>query len=107
LTQDLLDFTPQVIYTETFLKDFQTTKIPAERVKLQETIARVAKLLAESGGNTATLKADGGLLYEVYVNKGDIAHFRINNDRRVSCVRTDKGLTLRHYGAHNYVNNNP
>lgn len=107
LSQDLLDFAPQVTYAETFLKDFQNTKILAERVKLQESLVRAAKLLTESSGNTAALKVDGGLLYEVYVNKGGVAHFRITQERRVSCVRTDHGLLLRHYGAHDYVNNNP
>ena len=107
LSQDLLDFSPWVTYAESFLKDFQNTKIATERVKLQESIARVAKLLGGSGGNTAALKVDGGLLYEVYVNQGGVAHFRITQERRVSCVRTEQGLLLRHYGAHDYVNNNP
>jgi hypothetical protein len=107
LAQELVDFSPHLVYAPSFLKDFQNIRMSGERVKLQETLARAAGLLWESGGNVAPLKADGGLLYEVYINQGGIGHFRVNQGLRVSCVGTSQGLELRHYGAHDYVNDNP
>jgi putative CRISPR-associated protein (TIGR02619 family) len=107
LAKELVDFSPYLVYAPSFSKDFQNIRMSGERVKLQETLARAAGLLWESGGNIAPLKADGGLLYEVYVNQGGIGHFRVNEGLRVSCVGTTQGLELRHYGAHDYVNDNP
>jgi hypothetical protein len=58
-------------------------------------------------GDTAPLKSDGGLLYEVYQNKGGIAHFRITQGIRVSCVASEGTLILRRYGKEPDVNKNP
>jgi hypothetical protein len=71
----------------------------------------VATQLEESEGNTAPLKQQGGIQYDNYagkrLGKQPIGHFRISRGIRVSCMAENGGLTLRHFGAHDYVNNNP
>jgi hypothetical protein len=80
-------------------------------VKLQETLAKVSRLLAEGGGSTQPLKQDGGLQYEDFKSRAEnghpIGHFRVTQSVRVSCIARDGGLLLRHFGAHDFVNDNP
>lgn len=107
LSKDLLEF-PKLQYDPSFRNDYKSEKNINERVKLQETLAKVSHLYLQSNGNTSVLKNDGGLLYEDYVGKNkSIGHFRINQGLRVSCKASEGHLSLRHYGAHDYVNNNP
>ncbi|HEY9872603.1 MAG TPA: putative CRISPR-associated protein [Candidatus Obscuribacterales bacterium] len=106
LSKDLLAF-PQIRYEPSFVRDYERVRSNSERVKLQEILAKVAHLLIKNNGDTGALKGDGGVLYEVYKNKGGIGHFRVTQGLRVSCVVSDEGLLLRHYGAHDYVNDNP
>ncbi|MDT9295471.1 MAG: CRISPR-associated protein [Arthrospira platensis PCC 7345] len=106
LSQDLLSF-PRLIYQDSFRSDYQTIRNSKEKVKLQETLAKVSYLLSKHQGNTGPLKQDGGVLYEVYTNKGGIAHFRVTQGIRISCTSSDGQLTLRRYGTEPDVNNNP
>jgi len=96
-------------YSESFKKDFKDHK--RDVVKLQETLAKVSLLLLEKNNDISILKKDGGLKYENYVNKNEngqpIGHFRVTQETRVSCICKNNKLILRHFGPHDYVNNNP
>ena len=107
LYKELLSF-PSLTYQNTFIRDFNREKSAKERLKLQETLAKVERLLKEHSGATAGLSTDGGLQYNRYTNiPGKIAHFNVDDGRRVSCRVRENGLMLRHYGQHDYVNDNP
>ncbi|WP_293136077.1 hypothetical protein [Microcoleus sp. bin38.metabat.b11b12b14.051] len=106
LSQELQDF-PRIAYKDTFRKDYKNISEANDKVDLQEKLAKVSGLLEESNGDTAYLKSDGGLLYEVYQNQGGIAHFRITQGIRVSCTASGGVLTLRRYGKEPDVNKNP
>ena len=107
LTEELLPF-PRLNYTNTFINDFKKENDVKERLKLQETLAKVSYLLEKPGGATSELSTDGGIQYNRYTNvKGEIDHFRINGGRRVSCKVDEGCLILRRYGTHDFVNNNP
>lgn len=107
LYRELLSF-PSLTYQNTFIRDFNREKSARERLKLQETLAKVERLLKEHSGATAGLSTDGGLQYNRYTNiPGKIAHFNVDVGRRVSCQVGENGLMLRHYGQHDYVNDNP
>lgn len=103
LSEELLDF-PKLRYEFSFIKDYENVKNKAERVKLQEALAKVSHLLVKSNGNTSVLKQDGGLLYSVLKNTDNIGHFRVNLGLRVSCKAIEGNLVLRHYGEHDYGN---
>lgn len=108
LQQELLPL-PNLVYEESFRRDFDRAA-PEERVDLQRTLARVSVLLNEGG--VVRLKQDGGLQYEDYQNRRSvdgrpIGHFRLTQGRRVSCVAEGEKLRLRHFGAHDRVNDNP
>ncbi|MCS6889106.1 MAG: putative CRISPR-associated protein [Chloroflexus sp.] len=101
---------PRLQYTDTFRRDFKQAS-PANRVELQEVLARVSHLLEDSGGDTAALKRHHGLQYEIYTNKKDrdgrpIGHFRVSQGRRISCTAENGMLQLRRYGEHS-INDNP
>jgi hypothetical protein len=98
---DLLEF-PGICYQQSFKEDYQDIVSQQERVKLQETLAKVAQLLAKSQGNIAVLKEDGGLQYSRYRNT-DIDHFRVDLSLRVSCQLVGRNLMLRYYGSHAHV----
>ena len=102
---------PRIRYADSFVKDFQNILDKNEKIKLQEVLAKVSVLLDRESGSTRLLKADGGIQYEDFNNKQHkgipIGHFRITQSVRVSCLAENGELTLRHYGAHDYVNNNP
>lgn len=109
LGDDLLPF-PRLQYTDTFRRDFKQAT-PVERAELQEILAKVSGLLEDSHGDTAPLKRDGGLQYDVYTGKTakdgrPIGHFRVSQSRRVSCTAEDGALRLRRYGEHS-INDNP
>lgn len=94
-------------YEISFKKDYETRQDRKERIKLQETLAKISHLLVKHNGDTASLKGDGGVLYEVYKNKGGIAHFRVTQGIRVSCTASGGVLTLRRYGKEPEVNEKP
>jgi len=109
LGKDLIKF-PRLCYEDKFRKDFENASVQ-ERVRLQETLAKVAGILEYSNGDTSALKRDGGLQYEVYENKytkdgKPIAHFRVSRSHRVTCVAEGGTLYLRRYGEHS-INDNP
>ncbi len=106
LSKNLLDF-PRLHYEASFLRDYGATQDIEKRVKLQEVLAKVSYLLNKGDGNTGILKEDGGILYEVYTNQQGIAHFRVTQGIRVSCVAKNSQLHLRHYGTEPEVNRNP
>jgi CRISPR/Cas system-associated protein Csm6 len=106
LAGELLDF-PRLNYEDTFLRDYTNINLREERVKLQETLAKVSYLLIKAKGDTTILKQDGGLLYEKYNNNNNIAHFRVALSKRVSCIFLKGNLLLRRYGNEYYVHKNP
>lgn len=109
LSGSLLTF-PSLVYLDTFREDYKKIKDQTKRVKLQETLAKVAVLLHQSQGDTAILRANhaGGILYDTYTGKySNIDHFRVNQNWRVSCTVEEGKLVLRHCGEHDYVNKNP
>jgi putative CRISPR-associated protein (TIGR02619 family) len=109
LSGNLIDF-PRLVYEESFRADYNSTKDSKKRIKLQETLAKVSVILEKSKGNTAALRGNnaGGIFYDSYTGKhSGIDHFRLNDDWRVSCIIEKGQLVLRHFGKHDYVNNNP
>ncbi|OGI05126.1 MAG: hypothetical protein A2X42_05625 [Candidatus Margulisbacteria bacterium GWF2_38_17] len=100
---------PGLVYENNFKNDFKSIVSADEKVKLQEVLYKVQKLMKK--GDTSQLKKDGGLQYENFENKKynglPIGHFRVTQERRVSCVASTGKLYLRKYGAHDYVNDNP
>lgn len=111
LRGDLLEF-PRLQYAPTFKDEFAKAS-SLERESLQRTLAQVSTLLEDGDGNISSLAHHSGLKYYNYTNRRTadgrpIGHFRLNRDRRASCVMQSNGtLLMRHFGAHNVVNNNP
>ncbi|MEO8890630.1 MAG: putative CRISPR-associated protein [Coleofasciculaceae cyanobacterium] len=102
LSGDLLKF-PQLEYQQSFIKDYEKTQSEVERIKLQETLAKVSYLIDKYEGNRSVLTGDGGVQLETYKNT-NIDHFRVNLSLRVSCKSLDQGrLSLRYYGTHDHV----
>lgn len=109
LAENLIEL-PYIIYFPSFVKDFKNTQRPKDKVQLQETIGKISCLLQENDGDITCLKGGraGGLLYDNYSGKNNhLGHFRIGRDPRVSCEYENQILKLRHYGEHDYVNDNP
>ncbi|MBD2182389.1 CRISPR-associated protein [Planktothrix sp. FACHB-1355] len=107
LSQELLPF-PHLEYKDSFYRDYEKTKTnQKERVKLQEILAKVSCLLEKSKGDTSILKGEGGVQYDKYTNKGDMAHFRVTQGLRISCTSSNGKILLHRYGKEPDVNNNP
>ncbi|GAB4407734.1 MAG: hypothetical protein OHK0039_10320 [Bacteroidia bacterium] len=101
---------PMIAYQDSFKKDFESLRQVSEKIKLQEVIAKVSLILQANHGDTAHLRGGraGGILYDSYTGRdSDIDHFRIDQNQRVSCVNARGTLLLRHFGPHDYVNDNP
>lgn len=103
LSGELLQF-PQLMYEPSFRRDYDRITDKQEKVKLHETLAKVSHLLMKHNGNTAPLRSDGGVQYEVYERTErnqieGLAHFRVTQALRVSCVTSGNVLILRHYGS--------
>jgi putative CRISPR-associated protein (TIGR02619 family) len=92
----LLDF-PGLVYGDRFRADFKGGTA-ADRVVLQETLARVSYLFT-TGGNSTKQLVGGGLQYSPLVSKG-VDHFRVNLSLRVTCRVEDARLVLYRYGSH-------
>lgn len=111
LLKNSLPNLPFINYEETFRKDFEKTNDSKYKVKLIETLAKASKLIIENNGKINGLKTDGGLQYDNYsgksINNNPIGHFRIDKGDRISCTYINNKLNLRHFGPHDYVNNNP
>ncbi|BAY92690.1 MULTISPECIES: putative CRISPR-associated protein [unclassified Tolypothrix] len=101
LSEDLLIF-PKIKYETSFEKDYKKITDKKERLKLQETIAKVSYLLVKYNGDIAPLKGDGGVQLETYTNTV-IDHFRVTLSLRVSCKIVGSNLSLRYYGTHAHV----
>lgn len=97
---------PYLTYLDSFYKDYQVCCNSKERVKLQETLAKVSSLLEQHHGDTARLKADGGLQYDKYTNS-ELGHFRVTQGLRVSCHVENNQLILHRYGKEPEVNTHP
>ena len=110
LSQELLAL-PRIEFENSFRQDYKKIHNIEEKIKLQETLAKASYLLQQSQGDTGSLKKDGGLLYENYINKKThgqtIGHFRITQGLRVSCIAKDGKLVLRRYGVEELVNDHP
>jgi putative CRISPR-associated protein (TIGR02619 family) len=107
LSQKLLKF-PKLDYQSSFLTDYQDKKEANEKIKLQEVLARVSCLLNKHKDGISALKKDGIIRLRKYEGKNkNIDHFDLPKGRRVSCITVNDTLQLRHYGEHDYVNNNP
>ncbi len=106
LAGDLIPFS-RLEYQDSFRADYNRVREKYKRVKLQETLANVTRLLNESNGDTAILRQHGGIQYDRYVNKDNIDHFRITQGIRVSNTIIQGKLLLRRYGLEPEVNNNP
>ncbi len=101
---------PFILYEDSFVKDFNKTLDGLLKIKLQETLAFISVLLSQNNGDVACLKGGraGGLLYDNYSGKNSsLGHFRLSGGLRVSCIFRDGLLYFRHFGAHDYVNDNP
>lgn len=98
---------PKIEYSGTFIDDFKN-KPADEKILLQENLARAACLLNNNIDGISAMKQDGIFRLRRYKGKHkEIDHFDIPKDRRVSCIAKDGKLHLRHYGEHDYVNDNP
>jgi len=104
LSQELQEF-PRLDYDKNkFAKDYNNISTAQEKVKLQETLAKVSGLLEESNGNTRALaKPVSYYAYDGAKDKEGVDHFYVGIDWRVSCKASNGKLTLRHYGTHKYV----
>ena len=94
---------PNLKYEESFKKDFISNNSPAERIHLQETLAKVSSLLSDNANDTSALKRDNGLSYEnckIKKQGKTIGHFRYNQRQRVSCIADNAGLILLRNGFH-------
>ncbi|MEG4505006.1 putative CRISPR-associated protein [Microcoleus sp. F6_B4] len=102
MSGELLKF-PKLEYAGSFKDDYTNQTDLQNRAKLQETLAKVAYLLAKGKDGVGELKKDGGLQFERYTNTS-IDHFRATLGLRVSCKVLEKSsLSLRYYGTHNHV----
>lgn len=119
LARDLLEF-PCLVYknynNNSFLKDYQKNNVDAQRkFELHEVLAEVSGSMLKFKGDTTRFDSrlhftryEGEKRCEGGVRKNQIDHFYIKNTGwRVSCIAKDGKLYLRHYGEHDYVNNNP
>lgn len=100
LSQNLLIF-PKINYADSFTEDYKKIRSNQDRIKLQETIAKVAQKLTVSKGSTEILFG-GGLDFNRYTNTS-IDHFRVNDSLRVTCQASGDTLQLRFYGTHDHV----
>ncbi|MDY6782167.1 MAG: putative CRISPR-associated protein [Cyanobacteriota bacterium] len=115
LTQDLLNF-PSLAYEKSFIKDYQRNNVNAQKkLDLHEVLAEVSGSMLKYSGDTTRFdprlnftRYEGGERCQGGLKKNKIDHFYIKNTGwRVSCHAKEGVLYLRHYGEHDYVNDNP
>ena len=115
LAQDLLEF-PYLVYEKSFVKDYQKNNVSDQKkFELHEVLAEVSGSMLKFNGDTTRFDSrlhftryEGGQKCEGGVRKNQIDHFYIKNTGwRVSCIAKEGTLYLRHYGEHDYVNDNP
>ena len=106
LSEELLPF-PRLGYQQSFMNDCKNLN-NQQWTKLQETLAKVAAALENSGGDISQLNNQvSGLNFEQLTNLDNICTLRITQNVRVSCEIANGSLALRHYGSHDYVYSNP
>lgn len=106
LSGELLQF-PRLEYRRSFIDDYEGLT-SQQRVALQETLAKIATALEDTGGDTTQLnQRASGLNFKQLANFDNIYTFRIARGIRVSCSRVNDGLCLHRYGHRNTVNRNP
>lgn len=101
LSDSLLDW-PGLTATDAFRQDFRGQTDRTLRVDLQRTLAKVAGLWKESGGDAAKLQDGGGLDYSrlAHIGDGNNDHFRVNRQFRViSRVVADR-IELHRFVSH-------
>ncbi len=115
LTNKLLDF-PCLIYEKWFTEDYKSKNVDEQKkLDLHEVLANVSASMIKFNGNTTKFNTnlhftryEGGEKCEGGVRKNQLDHFYIKNTGwRVSCLTKSGNLYLRHYGEHDYVNDNP
>ncbi|MBW4667365.1 MAG: putative CRISPR-associated protein [Cyanomargarita calcarea GSE-NOS-MK-12-04C] len=107
LSQDKPLKFPKIDYTSIFLDEYKN-KPANEKIILQENLARAACLLVNHKDGITAMKQDGIFRLRRYEGKNkDIEHFDLPKGRRVSCIAVGNNLQIRHYGEHDYVNDNP
>lgn len=106
LAEKLLAF-PKLHFEESFKKDFQNAT-PQQQIDLQETLAKVSAILLQNIDGVSQMKQQGGLQYDNFTGKNSVfGHFRLSQGDRASCLAKNNELYLRHFGQHDYVNDNP
>ena len=101
----LLDL-PGLTYSKTFRDDFDKHDSRQNRVRLQETLANVSRLLEDNQGDVSALRRDGGLQFSGYKGRNEgVDHFRVSDGLRVSCRTTGNGLELLHFGEKEWFSN--
>ncbi|TFI54823.1 putative CRISPR-associated protein [Mastigocladus laminosus UU774] len=124
LTKDLLQF-PRLVYDKSFEKDFTRKNVDDQKkLELHERLAEISASMLKYNGNTTLFDSrlhftryEGQQRCEGGVKKNEIDHFYMNHDGwRVSCIVKQidiskkekiKILHMRHFGEHDYVNDNP
>jgi putative CRISPR-associated protein (TIGR02619 family) len=124
-TKDLLQF-PGLAYEKSFGKDYlRDTVKEKNKYELHEAFAELSATLLRFNGDNSHInkrfryeRYEGGQKCEGGLRKNEIDHFYLNKNEgwRVSCVPAEiddpergkiKGLRMRHFGEHDYVNDNP
>lgn len=101
---------PRIAYENSLTKEFKQNNMNAQKVKLQETLAKISCLLLENKGDIGSLRAGrgGGILYDNFTGPNShLGHFRLGNGSRVSAEYKEEVLRIRHFGEHDYVEKNP
>lgn len=97
---------PNLSYDNNFRKDFENGTAK-DKFNVNVAIARASKILSDNMMDLSALKRDNELEYDKYTGK-DVDHFRVTNQGdRISCLKVNNKLVLRHFGRHDYVNDNP
>ncbi|MEH2411427.1 putative CRISPR-associated protein [Nostoc sp.] len=100
---ELLNF-PKIEYEDMFRRDYKKITDTQDKVKLQETLAKVSYQFEESNGDTRILgKTVSYYPYQGAKDNEGIDHFYVGIQFRVSCKVVNGRLKLRHYGTHDYV----
>lgn len=124
-TKDLLSF-PRIVYEKSFEKDYQRHTVDEKnKYELHTALAEISATMLKFNGDTSRInprfkykRYEGSQKCEGGLRKNEIDHFYLNKNEgwRVSCVVEEikdsqhnktKLLRMRHFGEHDYVNNNP
>lgn len=104
LSRNLLEF-PRLTYLDHFTAAYDGLTANA-KVKLQETLARVAYLLEVNAGSTVGL-GSSGLRFKQLQGLQGVYTFRVARGIRVSCSEDNGTLNLHRYGKRNDINSKP